>query len=183
MKDRKFETERLILRPWHEDDAEALYGYARDPEVGPPAGWVPHTSVENSREIIRTVLSAPETYAVCLKKDGKAIGSIGFHRNDLAETDDEYELGYWIGKPYWGQGMIPEAARALLRYAFLELRMARIWCGYYDGNRKSRRVMDKLGFVYHHKTEGLEVPLLGEIRTGHAMLLTKDAWENSFKER
>lgn len=48
------ETERLILRPWCEDDANELYKYASDPEVGPPAGWLPHTSVENSREIIRT---------------------------------------------------------------------------------------------------------------------------------
>ena len=52
------ETNRLLLRPWREDDAEVLYRYASDPEVGPPAGWQPHTSVENSREIIRTVLSA-----------------------------------------------------------------------------------------------------------------------------
>ena len=46
-------TPRLILRPWVETDAEALYRFARDPLVGPPAGWTPHTSVENSREIIR----------------------------------------------------------------------------------------------------------------------------------
>ena len=173
------ETKRLILRPWCEDDAENLYKYASDPEVGPPAGWPPHTSVENSREIIRNVLSAPETYAVCLKEDGKAIGSIGLHRNDLAEYEDEYELGYWIGKPFWGQGLIPEAAREVLRYAFEELGMNRIWCGYYDGNVKSRRVQDKLGFVYHHTTEGIEVSLLGEIRTGHAMLMTKETWEKT----
>ena len=54
------QTERLILRPWCEDDAKDLYRYASDPEVGPPAGWPPHTSVENSREIIQTVLSAPD---------------------------------------------------------------------------------------------------------------------------
>ena len=76
------ETERLILRPWCEDDAEQLYKYASDAEVGPPAGWPPHTSVENSCEIIRTVLSAPETYAVCLKENGKPIGSI-FGDKDL----------------------------------------------------------------------------------------------------
>ena len=96
------QTKRLILRPWCEEDAEDLYRYASDPEVGPPAGWQPPTSGENSREIIHAVLSAPETYAVCLKEDGKPIGSIGFHRADLAELDDEYELGYWIGKPFWG---------------------------------------------------------------------------------
>ena len=92
------ETERLILRPWQDDDAEDLYKYARDPDVGPPAGWPPHTSVENSREIIRTVLSKPDTFAVCLKENGKPIGSIGFHRNDLAEDDDEYELADPITK-------------------------------------------------------------------------------------
>jgi len=173
------ETPRLLLRPWREEDAEDLYTYARDPEVGPPAGWPPHTSAENSREIIRNILSAPETYAVCLKETGKAVGSVGLHRNDLAEGDDEYELGYWIGKPFWGQGMIPEASRELLRYAFEELGMARIWCGYYDGNTKSRRVQEKLGFLYHHTTEGLEVRQLGEIRTGHVMLMTRENWEKT----
>ena len=172
-------TNRLLLRPWREDDAQDLYTYASDPDVGPSAGWPPHTSIENSREIIRSVLSAPETYAVCLKEDGKAIGSIGLHRNDLAEQDDEYELGYWIGKPFWGKGLIPEASRELLRHAFEDLGMRRIWCGHYDGNVKSRRVQEKLGFAYHHKTEGIELSLLGEIRTGHVMLLTKEAWHNS----
>ena len=171
------ETNRLVLRTWREDDAEDLYTYASAPEVGPPAGWLPHTSVENSREIIRTVLSAPETFAVCLKENGKPVGSIGFHRNDLAEDDDEYELGYWIGKPFWGQGLIPEASREMLRYAFEDLDMKRIWCGYYDGNEKSRRVQEKLGFVYQRKTEGIEVSLLGEIRTGHSNLMTKERWQ------
>lgn len=58
------ETERLILRPWLEDDAGELCKYASDPDVGPAAGWPPHTSVDNSRDIISTVLSASETYAV-----------------------------------------------------------------------------------------------------------------------
>ena len=179
------QTERLILRPWHEDDAAALYACAKDPEVGPSAGWPPHTSVENSREIIRTVLSAPETYAVCLKAsvhegsttDGTPIGSVGFHRNDLAVQEDEYELGYWIARPFWGQGLIPEAAREMLRRAFVDLGMNRIWCGYYDGNVKSRRVQEKLGFVYHHTTEGIELTQMNEIRTGHVMLMTRETWE------
>ena len=170
-------TKRLILRSWREEDAQDLYRYASDPEIGPPAGWPPHTSVENSLHIIQTVLSTPETYAVCQKESGRPIGSIGFHRNDLAEDDDEYELGYWIGKPFWGQGLIPEAAREMLRYAFEDLKMNRIWCGYYDGNDKSRKVMDKLGFSYCRTTHGIELPLLGEIRTGHSMLLTRESWK------
>ena len=179
------ETERLILRPWCEDDAEDLYKYASDPDIGPPAGWPPHTRVENSREIIRTALSKSETYAICLKTDGKPIGSIGFHRRDLATNDDEYELGYWMGKPYWGQGLIPEASCEMLRHAFEDLKMSRIWCAYYDGNEKSRRVQEKLGFVYYRTTEGVEVPLLGETRTGHSNLMTRERWQkvNLFRQQ
>ena len=174
------QTSRLILRPWQEDDAQELYKYASDPEVGPKAGWPPHTSVEDSRQIIRQVLSVPETYAVCLKESGEAVGSVGLKMGDATDmTDraDECELGYWIGRPFWGQGLIPEASRELLRHAFEELNMQAVWCGYYDGNIKSRRVQDKLGFVYHHTTEGLEVRLMNEIRTGHVMLMTKETWE------
>ena len=174
------ETERLILRPWRKDDAESLYKYASDPEVGPKAGWPPHTSVEDSRQIIRQVLSVPETYAVCLKESGEAVGSVGLKMGDATDmTDraDECELGYWIGRPFWGRGLIPEASRELLRHAFEELNMQAVWCGYYDGNTKSRRVQDKLGFVYHHTTDGLEVRLMNEIRTGHVMLMTRETWE------
>ena len=172
-------TERLVLRPWQDADAEQLYQYAKDPEVGYPAGFPAHTSIENSLEVIKNVLAVPETYAVCLKSDGLPIGSIGLHHNDLAVNVDELELGYWIGKPFWGQGLIPEAAREVLRHAFEDLGMTRIWCGHDDGNVKSRRVQEKLGFVYHHTTEGIEVRLLNEIRTGHAMLMTQEAWKKT----
>lgn len=177
----RFETERLILRPWQTEDAEALYEYARDPQVGPAAGWPVHKSVEDSREIIKNVLSAPETYAVCLKEDNRAIGSVGLKQGaqtDMTERADECELGYWLGKPFWGQGIIPEASSELLRHAFENLGMRAVWCGYYEGNSKSRRVMDKLGFMYQHPSKGLEVELLDEIRDGHVMLLTREEWEN-----
>ena len=122
------ETKRLILRPWRETDAQSLYEYAKDPQVGPPAGWPPHTSVENSRQLICSVLSTPQTYAVCLK-DGTAIGSVGLKLKgytDMTDREDECELGYWIGKPFWGQGLIPEAARELLRYAFEDRKSTRL---------------------------------------------------------
>ncbi len=170
------ETERLLLRPWEESDAEACYRYAKDPRVGPIAGWPAHTSVENSRQIIRDTLSAPETYAIVLKEAGFPVGSIGLHHNDLAEQDDEAELGYWIGVPYWGRGIAPEAARELLRHAFEDLRLERVWCGYYEGNERSKRVQEKLGFKYQWTTKDAPVPLLGETRIGYVNLMTKEEW-------
>ena len=71
------ETERLVLRRWEDADAESLYEYAKDPAVGPIAGWPAHKSIAESLEIIRSVFVAPETYAVCLKSDNIAIGAIG----------------------------------------------------------------------------------------------------------
>ena len=174
-------TDRLILRKWTEDDAGNLYSYAKDPEVGPIAGWPPHQSVEESRDVIRNVFNGSEAYAICLKTDNKAIGAIELKLNghtDMTERDDECELGYWLGKPFWGQGIVPEAAREILRHAFEDIGMEKVWCGYYDGNTKSKRVQEKCGFRYQWTTEGLEVPLMHEKRTGHVNLMTKEEWES-----
>lgn len=170
------ETERLILRPWKETDAADLYEYAKDPAVGPAAGWPPHKNEDESRTVIKNVLSGPEAYAVCLKTDGKAIGAIELLLHSKP-AKNECELGYWIGKPFWGQGLIPEAAQALLARAFEELGMQTVWCGYYHGNEKSKRVQEKLGFRYQRTNEGVDVPLLHEKRTEHINRLTKADWQ------
>ena len=172
----KFETERLILRPWKDSDAEDLYLYAKDPNVGPIAGWPVHTSVENSLEIIHGVLSAPETYAVILKETGRAVGSVGimFKNNCSAPVgDNEAEIGYWIGVPYWGRGLIPEAVRFLIARCFNDLKCAGVWCGYYDGNEKSKRVQEKCGFVYHHTCENALSPM-GDRRTEHFTYIKRE---------
>ena len=179
------ETERLILRRWVEGDAEELFRYASDPDVGPPAGWPPHKNAEESRRIISTVLSIPETYAVVLKETKLPVGSVGLHTGsstDLTDKDDECELGYWIGKPYWGRGLIPEAGRELLRHAFEDLGMSKVWCGYYDGNIKSKRVQEKLGFRYQWTSEDVDVPQMNEKRKGHVSCITKHEWRKDKME-
>ena len=67
------------MRPWREDDADTLYIYASDPEVGPRAGWPPHKSVEESLEIIRTIFNNDHTWAIELKETGEVIGCIGYY--------------------------------------------------------------------------------------------------------
>ena len=173
-------TERLILRPWNESDSESLYEYAKDDRVGPIAGWPVHTSVENSYEIIKSVLSAPEkTYAVCLKDDNRTIGSIGLmigKQSNLDLPDTEGEIGYWIGVPFWGQGLIPEATREIIRHAFEDLSLKTLWCGYFDGNEKSKRVQEKCGFTYHHTNKDIHWQLMDDIRTEHITRLTREEY-------
>lgn len=174
------ETERLMLRKWEETDAESLFLYASDPDVGPIAEWQPHKSVEESLDVIRNVLCGAECYAICEKGNGKAIGAIELRLNghtDMTARDDECELGYWIGKPFWGRSYMPEAARAVIRHGFEDLGMQTIWCGYYD-NQKSKRVQEKLGFMYHHTCPDVPVPLLHEVRVGHTNVMTRAHWNS-----
>lgn len=173
------ETERLILRPWRETDAAALFKYASDPDIGPVAGWPPHTSIANSLEIIRTVFAAPETYAVILKDTDEPVGSCGIMFSDSLHSAEmqqgEAEIGYWIGKPYWGQGLIPEAVRALLSRCFADLHLNTVWCGHYDGNTKSKRVIEKCGFKFHHTNKDIISPL-GDKRTEHFYIMTTEEY-------
>ena len=174
------ETKRLILRRWEKNDAESLFEYAKDPDVGPIAGWPAHRSVEESRNVIKNVFNGKEAYAICLKTDNRAIGAVELKLNghtDMTERDDECELGYWLGKPFWGQGIVPEAVKEMLRHAFEEIGMTTVWVGYYEGNIKSKRVQEKCGFRYRWKSEDVDVPLLHEKRTGHVSSMTRDQWQ------
>ncbi|MGN0145539.1 MAG: GNAT family N-acetyltransferase [Clostridium sp.] len=178
------ETNRLILRPWKETDAFDLYECAKDPQVGPAAGWPAHTSVEESCEIIRTVLSKKETYAVVLKSEKKVVGSIGLmigKDSNLNIPDDESEIGFWLGVPFWGQGLIPEAVRELLHYGFENLGLKKIWCAYFDGNIKSKRVQEKCGFLYHHTNKNIYWEQMDDIRTEHVNCLTRERWMQEYK--
>lgn len=176
------QTKRCVLRPWRESDAPALYEYARDPHIGPAAGWPVHTDVQNSRRIIQEVLSEEETYAVVLRGDSadRPVGSIGLMfgtASNLPLGEGEAELGYWVGVPFWGQGLIPEAAHELMRHGFETLGLHTIWCGYFAGNEKSRRVQEKCGFRPHHVNKDQPWPLMGDIRTEYITCITRAQWE------
>ena len=99
------------------------------------------------------------------------MSSNSLHSSEMKKC--EAEIGYWIGKPYWGQGLIPEAVKALLSRCFNELSIDTVWCGHYDGNVKSKRVCEKSGFRYHHTNKDITSPL-GDKRTEHFYIMTKE---------
>lgn len=143
-------TERLILRPWMESDAESLYYFAKNPNIGPIAGWAPHKSLEESLDIIKTIFSKKETYAITI--DDKAIGCIGliFYPDTNHYWDDEgVELGYWIGEEYWGKGLVVEAGQELIKHAFKDLNINKLYASFRYDNHQSKRVLEKLGFKYY----------------------------------
>lgn len=143
------ETERIMLRPWRESDAEALYKYASDPEVGPRAGWPPHKSVEESREIIRTIFNSDHMWAMELKATGEPIGCMGYMVHGESNIDigeNDAEVGYWVARPYWNRGLCTEALRVLIDHCFSVKGFRTLWADYFPENPASGRVMEKCGF-------------------------------------
>jgi RimJ/RimL family protein N-acetyltransferase len=172
-------TQRLLLRPWQDADAADLYEYAKDTRVGPIAGWPPHTSVQNSAEIIRTVFNHPEVYAVELKENRRAVGCVGIligSHSNFEISEREGEIAYWIGVPYWGKGLIPEAVREVMRHAFETLHLEALWCGYFADNTQSCSVQSKCGFRAHHTEENRYHALFDDYRTEHISRITYQQW-------
>ncbi len=170
-------TERLILRKWKEKDAEILYGLACDPDIGKGAGWLPHKDADYSRAIIRTLLMDDGEYAITLKEDPESpIGSIGVRIGSSPkrgiDREDEAEIGYWLGKNYWGKGYATEALTELVRYSFVEVGLSRIWCGFFDGNERSRNVIERSGLKFHHRNEHLFNAMLKEYYNETMMCVT-----------
>ena len=113
------ETERILLRPWRDADAEILFKYASDPDVGPRAGWSPHKNIEESHEIIQNYFSNDHTWAIELKESNQVIGTIGYMlsgESNIEIGENDAEIGFWVAKPYWNQGICTEALQLLLDY-------------------------------------------------------------------
>lgn len=144
-------TERLVLRPWKESDLEDLFEYASVDGVGQMAGWPPHKSIEESRKRLDRFISNKKTFA--LEYQGKVIGSCGLvdynekHYPELALLKGR-EIGYVLSKEYWGQGLMPEAVKAVIQYLFEIENLDFILAGHFERNRQSARVIQKCGFEY-----------------------------------
>lgn len=143
------QTERILLRRWLETDADALYKYASDPDVGPRAGWPPHKSIDESLEVIKTFFNNGTTWAIVLKETNEAIGAMGYFTQSTSNIPigkDDCEVGYWVGKPHWNKGICTEALRMMLDYCINIKHFDNIWCDHFTGNPASGRVMEKCGF-------------------------------------
>ena len=196
-------TDRLVLRPWLPEDDAALYRWAKNPKIGPRAGWLPHMDVSDSRIAIREVLTRPEIYAITLRDSAEPIGSVGLQNFRLVDGDGnllthfderqsedplvctrpgisevdadedagqdspdfrvEAELGYWLAEPYWHQGIMTEAAAAVVAHARRDLGMRRVWAARIEGNDASSTPRERR--LFHHIEENRYIPTLNERRT------------------
>lgn len=149
-------TARLCLREWRESDLADFYGYASVDGVGEMAGWSHHGSIDESKEILSKFIAQKKTF--CIDLDGRAVGSVGVEEYDEALFPEYAEkagrkLGYVLSKDHWGQGLMPEAAAAVIQYLFEMEGLDFINCGHFVRNDRSRRVIEKCGFEFVKKSD------------------------------
>ncbi len=171
------ETERLVLRGWKRKDAAALYAYAKNPNVGPHAGWKPHADVAESRGIITQLFQRNTTWAITLKGDDTPIGSIGFEADAYRPGINSREMGYSLSEDYWGQGIMTEAARRLLKYGFEELSLQSVMIRTGEANLRSQSVIRKCGFHYEGTLRQCYRMYNGEIRDSRVYSMLREEYE------
>ncbi len=141
-------TPRLVMRDFRLSDAADLYAYAKDIRVGPNAGWAPHKHVEESRAVIKMFVESGEVWAIEHAETGRVVGSIGLHPNERGRACKSRMIGYVLSPDYWGQGLMTECARRVVRYAFESLDLDILTVNHYPHNERSGSVIRKCGFVY-----------------------------------
>ncbi|MDO5062665.1 MAG: GNAT family N-acetyltransferase [Peptostreptococcaceae bacterium] len=168
-------TERLILRPFCQEDLNDLYDYASVDGVGQMAGWKPLESKEESQVILDLFVYGRKNFAIEYR--GKVIGSLGIEQYDEArfpEFEDKKcrEIGFALSKEYWGQGLMQEAVNEVIRFLFEEIGLDVILCGHFVWNERSRRVQEKCGFKYYRS--GKRKTSMGTIEEEAFNILTKE---------
>lgn len=162
--DCSFETERLLIRPFRENDAETFFACCQNPNLGNNAGWAPHKSIKESREILQNVFIGQEDiWAITLKDTRQLIGSIGIVPDPKRENPQVRMLGYWLDEPHWGKGYMTEAVQAVLNYGFNELQLSLITANCYPHNKRSQQVLERNGFICEGVLHQAELTYNGNI--------------------
>ena len=162
--DAPIETERLLLRPFRESDAEAFFKCCQNPNIGNNAGWKPHGSLEESQEILRSVfISQSGIWAIILKEDGRLIGSVGIIPDPKRENPQARMLGYWLDESHWGKGYMTEAVQSVLDYGFNTLQLNLITANCYPHNERSQQVLKRHGFIYEGTLHQAELTYDGHL--------------------
>lgn len=173
------ETERLVLSPWtlSDEDVDGLYAYAKNPNVGPNAGWKPHGSREESRDIIKNMFMASKTWAIREKSTGKVVGSISLEADRRREDVNSMEVGYSLAEESWGKGYMTEACKAVIDYAFKTYGLVVLGICTGPDNIRSQRVIEKCGFKFEgRQRKGYHI-YDGTDRDNLVFSIIREEWE------
>lgn len=148
----RIETERLVLRNYQKEDVEDFFEMCQNEKVCWMTGFPSYTDRSQAVARIEHNMNKPMLFAIVNKENNKVIGNIEIfdYKKDrfpnLTLGERTKEIGFFLHEEYWGKGLIPEAVKALLKYAFEDMNVSEIVIGHAESNVQSGRVQDKLGF-------------------------------------
>jgi len=175
------ETERLYLSPFQESDAADMYEYAKNPNVGPIAGWAPHKSVEDTLEIIHAWFMQPYAWTIRLKGEDKMIGAIALEHDKYRPDAKSKEIGYSLSEDHWGKGIMTEAAKAVMEFGFKELDLEIIGICTGETNKRSQRVIEKCGFKYEGTIRKTYEIYDGTLRDSLVFSILREEYDELYK--
>ncbi len=143
------------LRPWHMDDLANLVGLANNYEIAKNlSDQFPHPyTSENGEAFIRFATSHDPLHIFAIDIDGLAAGGIGIHpQSDIYRKNAE--MGYWLGQPFWGRGIISRAVLQMVDYGFRNFDIDRIYARPFGTNTASQKVLEKTGFILEARIDG-----------------------------
>ncbi|MBO5254181.1 MAG: GNAT family N-acetyltransferase [Clostridia bacterium] len=141
------ETERLVLRRWKMQDMSGFLRFAADPEVMMAAGARPVLSPEEANTTLRRYTEDPYVFAIVLKATSEIMGKIRYQKDYRRPYINSVSVGYELARPFWGNGYMTEALCGMVRYAFDVMQMDVIGISHFTENHRSRRVIEKAGFI------------------------------------
>lgn len=171
------ESTRLHLRAWQYADLHAFHAYAKDPELGWMAGWKPHESLDESRKILQHFIDGKACWCIRLKETDALIGSLGLHQAKRQESRHGRELGIVLAREHWGQGYAKEASQLLLAHAFDALHLPKIFVYHFGSNKRSRRVIESLGFRFNKILPDPVKLGNGQLETSWQYEMSRDQYE------
>jgi len=182
------ESERLILRNYKESDLEDYWEYVTNPKIGPACGWPPYTDKSLAFERLKYETTKPNQFAIVYKPDNKVIGSIELmdynpeRYESIEVVNGAKEIGFLLSEKYWGKGIMPEALKLVMEYAFNTLNVPVIVMSHSDANIQSGRVQEKLGFKIVGRKDNYRPWLDGKMSNCIIRKMTKEEYNKANNE-
>lgn len=172
------ESKRIYLRHFEKADAAVLLKWGRDHYYHKMAGFAQYQNMAEAIKGVCQYIARPESYLICLRKNGTAVGLIELYERGLDEKSGllkSKEVGFLLDKAYEKKGYMTEALHLILTYAFKKKHQNEVWAGTFYSNEKSQRLLEKLGFHYIYTVDYSQISNLFSYQEKY-YLLKKEEW-------
>lgn len=172
------EDKKIYLRNFVDSDTQVLYRWGRDERLHKLAGFNQFQNISQARQAAQQYASRPYSYAICLKKNHQVIGLIELYERGMDINSGllkTKEIGFLIDADYEGQGLMTDALRLILNYAFKELNQVEIWAGSFENNIRSQKLLEKVGFHYVYSYDMSQISEIFSYKEKY-YLLKKTEW-------